>query len=226
VDAALRDGSLKFILHGEKLKGKWALIRMGGKAANGIKPNWLLIKEHDQFERGPSEPAITEQAEKSVVAKRTLEEIAGSRDHVWNLRGAGQRAVKPAALKVSSQRPDPMSHKARNSQKQEDYGVDAYPTEQLPAFVPPHLAMQATAASSAAGWLHELKLDGYRIQAVRQGTKVQLKTRTGLDWTGLDWTQRMPAIAESVAALTAEQVVLDGEVVVLAEDGTTSFADL
>src|SRR6201996_2667451 len=42
VDAGLREGSLKFILHGQKLKGKWALIRMGGKAANERKPNWLL----------------------------------------------------------------------------------------------------------------------------------------------------------------------------------------
>src|SRR6201996_9778418 len=42
VDAGLRDGSLKFILHGTKLKGKWALIRMGGKWAKEKKPNWLL----------------------------------------------------------------------------------------------------------------------------------------------------------------------------------------
>src|SRR5664279_756053 len=47
VDAGLRDGSLKFTLHGTKMQGNWALIRMGGKAANPSKPNWLLIKEHD-----------------------------------------------------------------------------------------------------------------------------------------------------------------------------------
>ena len=51
VDEGLRTGSLKFILHGTKMKGKWALIRMGGKVANERKPNWLLIKEHDEFER-------------------------------------------------------------------------------------------------------------------------------------------------------------------------------
>ena len=49
--AGLRDGSLKFILHGTKLKGKWALIRMGGKWAKEKKPNWLLIKEHDEYEQ-------------------------------------------------------------------------------------------------------------------------------------------------------------------------------
>jgi bifunctional non-homologous end joining protein LigD len=47
VDEGLQKGSLKFALRGEKLKGNWALVRMGGRAANESKPNWLLIKEHD-----------------------------------------------------------------------------------------------------------------------------------------------------------------------------------
>src|SRR6201997_322237 len=75
VDEALRSGSLKFILRGEKLKGKWALIRMGGKAANEKKPNWLLIKEHDEFERMAEEPSITEAEPDSVVTGRDIEQI-------------------------------------------------------------------------------------------------------------------------------------------------------
>ena len=69
--------------------------------------------------------------------------------------------------------------------------------------------------------MHELKLDGYRIQARKDGDQVQLLTRTGLDWT-----HRMKTIAALVAALPVEKAILDGEVVVLAENGTTSFADL
>src|ERR1017187_1152277 len=84
VDAALRAGSLKFILHGEKMKGKWALIRMGGKAANEKKPNWLLIKEHGDFERTTDNPAITEAEPNSVVTGRDIDQIAHSEDHVWN----------------------------------------------------------------------------------------------------------------------------------------------
>src|ERR1700761_6840523 len=61
VDAGLREGSLKFILHGQKLQGKWALIRMGGKAANESKPNWLLIKEHDEYERKDGDKPITDE---------------------------------------------------------------------------------------------------------------------------------------------------------------------
>src|SRR3974390_566288 len=80
VDAALRAGSLKFILHGEKMKGKWALIRMGGKAANERKPNWLLIKEHDEFERSSDDPPIMEEEPNSAVTGRDIEPIAQSED--------------------------------------------------------------------------------------------------------------------------------------------------
>ena len=84
VDEGLRTGSLKFILHGTKLKGKWALIRMGGKFANASKPNWLLIKEHDDFERPETDPPITEAEPNSVVTGRSIEQIAASEDHVWH----------------------------------------------------------------------------------------------------------------------------------------------
>ncbi len=56
-DEGLRRGNLKFTLHGQKLHGKWVLVRMGGRAATESKPNWLLIKEHDEFERTADDPA-------------------------------------------------------------------------------------------------------------------------------------------------------------------------
>ena len=74
---------------------------------------------------------------------------------------------------------------------------------------------------SEKGWLHELKLDGYRMQACKDGPSVQMLTRTGLDWTA-----RMLTIAQQVAKLPIENATLDGEVVVLAQDGGTSFANL
>ena len=83
VDEGLQKGSLKFALHGEKMKGNWALVRMGGRAANESKPNWLLIKEHDAEERGPGDPAITEEAPDSVLTGRTMDAIARAEDRVW-----------------------------------------------------------------------------------------------------------------------------------------------
>src|ERR1700709_580403 len=84
VDEGLRTGSLKIIMHGTKMQGKWALVRMGGKAATERKPNWLLIKEHDEFERAANAPCITDEKSDSAVTGRSLEEIAKSEDHVWN----------------------------------------------------------------------------------------------------------------------------------------------
>jgi bifunctional non-homologous end joining protein LigD len=222
VDKALRSGSLKFILHGEKMKGKWALIRMGGKAAQESKPNWLLIKEHDDYERNPDDPAITDEAPDSVITHRTMDEIAQQEDHVWNSKGAANQQAKAQnshSSKDSRAAPQKPSGKAPANSA---ISVPAKAIkEKLPSFIPPQLATQSDEPPSQSTWLHELKLDGYRIQARKDGDKVQLLTRTGLDWT-----HRMKAVAEAVAQLPAKTVLLDGEVVVLDADGLTSFANL
>jgi bifunctional non-homologous end joining protein LigD len=234
VDAGLRDGSLKFILHGTKLKGKWALIRMkGGKYGTdnkpGAKPNWLLIKEHDPFERTDKDPPITEEAPNSVVTGRSIEQIAASEDHVWNSKDTANPNAKAwhrndkssDAPALATSTPKVVANTVHAAAPAVAIKLPQAPKEPLPPFIPPQLASQATAPPSAAGWLHELKLDGYRIQARKNGSQVQLLTRTGLDWT-----HRMKSIATAVATLPAQTAILDGEVVVLAPNGTTSFADL
>ena len=76
-DESLAKGNLKFILHGKKLQGKWVLVRMGGKAANEAKPNWLLIKEHDQYEQTAKDEPIVEKEPNSVLTNRDMDAIAG-----------------------------------------------------------------------------------------------------------------------------------------------------
>lgn len=214
IDEGLRTGSLKFILHGTKMKGKWALVRMGGKYANERKPNWLLIKEHDEFERRSDDPDVTDEEPNSAVTGRSLEEIAKNEDHVWNSKetAKGNAWYRKDTADVTNKRRGAV-----------DFGktLSKVPKEKLPDFVEPELALQSSAAPDGDGWLHELKLDGYRIQARKQGDEVQLLTRTGLDWT-----HRMKRVAALVAGLPVERAILDGEIVVLAENGTTSFADL
>jgi bifunctional non-homologous end joining protein LigD len=225
VDEGLRAGSLKFVMHGTKMKGKWALIRMGGKAANEKKPNWLLIKEHDDFERPAGDEAITDAAPNSVVTGRSLEEIAHQEDHVWNSKetaGKGKAWYrKEDAGKASASALAAV--KKRAARRVAGFGskVEGAPKEKLPDFIAPELAMSSDTPPSGGGWVHELKLDGYRMQARKDGERVQMLTRTGLDWT-----HRMKTIASQVQALPVDSAVLDGEVVVLAENGTTSFADL
>ena len=270
VDAGLRDGALKCVLHGEKLQGKWALIRMGGRAAaSGGKPqskaNWLLIKEHDEFERMAGSTPVIEAEPDSVVTGRSIEQIASSEDHVWNskqtatpgqawYRQVSKNEVKVGAGENSSPTlrrdqtasqdgaPDSSQEKGwtwaadtlspttlrEKAAKDRAPGVselaqrlEGLPAEAQPAFVKPQLALPAEVPPEGKGWLHELKLDGYRMQARKDGARVQMLTRTGLEWTA-----RIRGIADAVRRLPVDRATLDGEVVVLAADGTTSFADL
>jgi len=84
----LKDGRLKFHLHGERLKGAWALIRM--KPRKGEKrENWLLIKDRDQ--QADRERVITEEAMTSVASKREMEQIANDPNRTWRGSGKPQR---------------------------------------------------------------------------------------------------------------------------------------
>jgi bifunctional non-homologous end joining protein LigD len=222
VDACLRGGHLKFEMNGSKMKGKWALIRMN-HAAHGPKdkPQWLLIKEHDKYERGPGDQQITDERPNSSVTGRSIDQISHASDHVWNsnradpLKSTPGLAPKPAAPKPAAS----AAPAKKAAPKPPSIDLDELPHERQPEFIPPQLALEATAPPNTDDWIHELKLDGYRIQARKSGKHVQLLTRKGIDWT-----HRMPDIAKAVAALPVHDCTLDGEVVVLSTDGTSSFA--
>jgi bifunctional non-homologous end joining protein LigD len=236
-DEGLRTGRLKFELHGKKLKGNWTLVRMGGKAANESKPNWLLIKEHDEYERPESKEPITEEAPDSVVTGRSLEQIASDEDHVWNSKDTKQiddetpaPVTKPAKKAVAKPAKEPASKKKVTTavtkaspaiSSQIKAQISKLPREVMPKFILPQLTIQTKEAPHSEGWVHELKLDGYRIQIHINKGRVNLYTRSGLDWT-----HRMPAVAEAAAQLPVTSALLDGEVVVLTASGGTSFADL
>jgi bifunctional non-homologous end joining protein LigD len=212
VEASLRDGQLKFILHGTKLHGKWALIRMKPRPKE-TKPAWLLIKEHDEFERPPDAKLITDSEPNSVITGRSIEEIAAGKDHVWN----SNRPQRLPQVRV----PHPREARVGVPPRIPEGSLTKLPNEHQPTFLKPQLALETKSPPDTTGWLHELKLDGYRIQARKDGAKVQMLTRSGLDWTA-----RMASIAREIAKLPCDSCTLDGEVVVLSSDGTTSFADL
>jgi bifunctional non-homologous end joining protein LigD len=236
-DDGLAKGNLKFVLHGTKLKGKWVLIRMGGRAGQEGKPNWLLIKEHDEFERGTDDEPVTEQEPDSVLTGRNLDAIARSEDHVWQSnRDVGQDTKRGPKLAVENRGASPPGNvKAASLGKDAaaiiDVGLKDAPAEKLPKFIAPQLASQAAAPPSSSEWVHELKLDGYRVQAHLQAPGNGAKSRAALNVTlytrkGLDWTARMAGVAAELAHLAVESAILDGEVVVLDEAGLTSFAEL
>jgi bifunctional non-homologous end joining protein LigD len=229
-EEGFRTGRLKFVLHGHKLQGHWTLIRMGGKAARESKPNWLLIKEHDEFERTAKAKAITEEMPDSVITGRTLDRIGAAEDHVWDSRsglaaqertsGNGRKkSDASAAGKADAANGERRKITKRNAVKLPS--LKPYPREAMPGFIPPQLASSAPDAPTGKDWVHELKLDGYRIQAHLHKGKVKLFSRNGLNWTA-----RMTNVAAAVSELGAEAAVMDGEVVVLDEQGVSSFAAL
>ena len=89
----------------------------------------------------------------------------------------------------------------------------------LPDFVPPSLAMLHDGAPSSKNWLHEIKFDGYRIEARLDRGEVRLLTRKKLDWT-----RRFEPIAEAVRALPAGTALIDGELVVEDGKGISNFS--
>ncbi|MGC1781432.1 MAG: DNA ligase D [Acidobacteriaceae bacterium] len=229
-DEGLAKGRLKFTLHGKKLQGDWALIRMGGKAGGEKKANWLLIKEHDGKERGPDDPCVTVEEPNSVITGRDLNAIAANQDHVWGSQGSQRQreTVEPRGPASSGKRA--ASSAAQTLERSGAFhGLNGAPKERLPAFVPPQLALQVTEAPGSADWVHELKLDGYRIQGRIQSNAGHAKARSSpsvelLTRKGLDWTNRMPDIANALSELSVKSALLDGEVVVFDEHGRTSFA--
>ncbi len=262
-DEGLRKGSLKFTLHGHKLEGRWTLVRMGGRAANESKPNWLLIKEHDGRERNEEgAPTITDSAPDSVVTGRDLAAIADADDHVWNshpaengkapgnrsrlaqkLKDAHLHGTMPSvtASRVTTpevkeeQKPIPPGKQAarKTARSKAPVAKSSSPakltgasTEAMPSFIPPQLASVSDSVPPGTGWLHELKLDGYRIQAHLTSATGGKRQVTLFTRSGLDWTHRIPPIAKALEAVAVEQAVLDGELVVLDSEGKSSFSKL
>ena len=163
-------GKLRFQLHGEKLCGEWTLVRMSGDASDGGK-NWLLIKRRDSAARPPKFADITASEPNSVATGRTLDEIATAADAVWNSR--------PSQAKQSA------SHwNVAN--------LTAAVARQQPASLLPQLATAGASPPGGDDWLHEIKLDGYRIIATLRDGEARLFTRNGNDWTAPFPTSRRP----------------------------------
>jgi ATP-dependent DNA ligase len=82
----------------------------------------------------------------------------------------------------------------------------------------PCIPTRATKVPASAAWLHEIKLDGYRLIVQRDGDRVRLFTRNGYNWGN-----RYPWIIESALRNRSKQFVIDGEAVILGVDGNSDF---
>ena len=199
---ALAKGKLDFTLTGNRLRGHWHLVRMRRRPSDS-KDQWLLIKSADEFARKPGSAEIVEEELTSVLSGRTNADLAAGGD----IRADhAARQKKRAALKA------PHLDIAK---------LPGVRKAILPVFVKPSLALLKEHPPSGKNWIHEIKLDGYRMQARIDGGRVQLLTRHGLDWTG-----RFPTVAREIALLLVGSALIDGEAIVQDERGLASFSAL
>jgi len=197
---AIAAGELKFVLRGEKLRGRFTIVRTSGrKGRRGDDPaarafeddageQWLLIHKRDEH----AVPGWDAEAHpQSVKTGRTNDEVRDARDAIW----AGQAPAASAEIDLSNAIEAPM-----------------------PAFIPPMAATLADRAFRDGDWLFEVKWDGYRLQAVVRDGTVRTFTRNGKDGETY-----FPGLLAPPTWIDAREAIVDGEVVALDAAGKPDF---
>ena len=196
----LEQGHLSFRLDGEKLQGRFSLVRTGGKARRGPKSSWLLFKRSDEHARSGAAAEITEQRPASVITGEPIR----PRRRASAAAAANRQADGPV------RKPSSMTARAGRPRK--------FPSFQM---LKPQLATLTDRAPVGADWVYELKLDGYRMLAHLDTGKVFLRSRNNRDWS-----RTFPRISAALQRLKAKNAVLDGEVCFVDDQGRTHFQSL
>lgn len=202
-------GHLDFELFGEKLRGRWHLVRMAGKPREK-RENWLLIKGDDDEARPEGAPDILEERPDSVKTGRSIEDVEDEPPG-WSSKTG---RIDPPSDPPPAATPDPASP--------DPASITGARKGSLPAFVEPELATLVGKPPARKGWIHEIKFDGYRLQAWIEAGRVKLLTRTGLDWTAR-FGKDVPA---ALAGLPVGRALIDGELVVETDSGASDFSAL
>ena len=209
----LKAGDLKIVLEGERLHGGFVLVRMKKDREHGKRVNWLLIKHRDDWAVEGDHDALVQENESSVASGRGMETIAAG-------KGRGPKPfMKTQADKAPADDVWETKPKAAAAKPLKAKTPALLKAAALPGFVAPQLATSVDRPPSGAGWGHEVKFDGYRLQVRIEDGKAVVKTRKGLDWT-----DKFPAIARAAAALP--DAILDGEAVALDHNGSPDFPAL
>jgi bifunctional non-homologous end joining protein LigD len=198
---ALRKGELKLVLHGDKLRGRFTLVRTKGfPGGRDERESWLLIKKRDDWAVAGWD---AETHLHSVKTGRTNDEVKAG-------VAATETRTGPAAESPAAAAPAPAS--AAGSPPA------AAKAAEMPGFIEPMTATLADGPFSDPDWLFEVKWDGYRVQAHVRDGRVALYTRRGLDAASY-----FPELAGPPTWIDARQAIVDGEVVALNEKGEPDF---
>ena len=231
IEQMLKKGHIAFSFHGKRLKGAYHLVRLRDDKNGGRRgrSNWLLIKSHDEHSQEGDEDRFLIDNDFSIASKRTMAQIAEGKGRapsafinkvkmaasaVWNSKGA--KASKPVGEEPKSFAPRPAKVSTAPKKKEEvAHGRKA----KQPDFLPFQLCKLVDAPPAGGDWAHEIKFDGYRIQATVKAGKATLFSRKGLDWT-----HRFPEIAAACAELP--DGIYDGEICALDKEGNPDFPGL
>ena len=219
-------GHLAFELDGEKLHGRWHLVRTKPRPGDK-KEQWLFFKSEDEFARPDAKEDILEMAPDSVATNRTIDEIAGEQSAVWSSVGGLVRGdLSPAEDSSPDGSKMPARSRQQRSKVRDEPSVNPSSIKgakkaAFSGFVEPCLALLTEKPPAGDGWLHEIKFDGYRLMASFDGQGIRLLTRSGLDWT-----ERFPEIAKSLEDFPVKSALIDGEAVIEDENGVSSFSAL
>lgn len=212
----LESGKISFVLHGQKLKGGFTLIRMKGRGEN----TWMLLKKKDAHS---SDQDITEE-ETSVKSGKTLMEVA--LHHGATLRHPASKkasAKKTAPPNKVAQKQTAASRKAPAAKTTSFTGGNAAAGARqtaMPAKFTPMLATLIDEPFDNKDWLFEIKWDGYRAVAYCQGDSVELVSRNRKPFT-----HKYAPVVQALKELNTA-AVFDGEIVAVDENGLANFQAL
>ncbi|PYK76975.1 MAG: ATP-dependent DNA ligase [Verrucomicrobia bacterium] len=219
---AVRKGKFHLILHGEKAKGEWALIRI--RPQNG-KNQWLLMKT-----AGGVKPISKKRDDQSVKTGRTMKQIASARDAEWQSNRVNEKdsfkariakAARTASLKKKDEseigRAKPEATPSASPRPAQDDVLAKLPKAK-PRFIEPMKPKLVEHAPTTGDWVYELKFDGIRALAIKDGRTIQLISRNEKKLN-----DRFPEIVQAAADFDADECLVDGEVVAMDEEGRSSF---
>lgn len=198
----LKSGSLKFRMHGEKLKGEFALVHLKGKQENA----WLLIKHKDEY-AGTTD--ITKK-DKSVISGKTIKQVEKAPENIY---GQTKPAKKVAAKKIAAKKKTTVTSKKKLKKA-------AGKKAPFPKNLVPMLATLVDKPFEEEGWLYEIKWDGYRAIAYCNGNKVHLSSRNNKSFD-----EKFYPVHKALSEL-GFKAVLDGEVIVQGDSGIANFGNL
>ncbi len=192
---AYKAGHFTFELKGKKLKGLWKLIQIKKDPKN-----WLLMKVQDKYARPEADYDITKKKPLGALSGATMEKIADS-DNEW----------------ISNKQ---LSSKKTSKAKKKALASPGKKTK-MPTKISPQLATLVATPPEGDEWLHEVKLDGYRLLCFIKNKKINLMTRGHQNWT-----HKFPHLVDVLRTLKLDSAILDGEIVALNKKQHSDFQRL